>query len=165
MSRNSRAQPPSPVRYFNSSPEVIRLVVLRYVLLSLSLRNVDDLQFERGIDLCHERCSTGGTDSDRSSPLTSEGCACHGCEAAGTGTGIWTRCVRVNGEIVYLWRVVHHEGEALEGYVTIRRDKSAALRFINKALKRHGSAEAIMIDGLRSYPSSKYWKAARIVRS
>lgn len=71
----------------------------------------------------------------------------------------------MNGEIVYLWRVVHHEGEALEGYVTIRRDKSAALRFINKALKRHGSAEAIRIDGLRSYPSSKYWKAARIVRS
>ena len=46
--------PPSPFRYFNSSPEVIRLVVMMYVRFPLSLRNVEDLLFERGIDLCHE---------------------------------------------------------------------------------------------------------------
>jgi putative transposase len=44
----------SPFRYFNSSPEVIRLVVLMCVRLPLSLRNVEDLLFERGIDVCHE---------------------------------------------------------------------------------------------------------------
>ena len=44
----------SPFRYFNSSPEVIRLVVMMYVRFPLSLRNVEDLLFERGIDLCHE---------------------------------------------------------------------------------------------------------------
>jgi putative transposase len=44
----------SPFRYFNSSPEVIRLVVLMYVRFPLSLRNVEDLLFERGIDICHE---------------------------------------------------------------------------------------------------------------
>lgn len=54
MSRRSRATPPSPFRGFNSSPEVIRLVVLMYVRFPLSLRNVEDLLFERGIDLCHE---------------------------------------------------------------------------------------------------------------
>ncbi|MBB4860606.1 transposase-like protein [Novosphingobium chloroacetimidivorans] len=41
-------------RYFNSSPEVIRLVVLMYVRFPLSLRNVEDLLFERAIDICHE---------------------------------------------------------------------------------------------------------------
>ena len=41
-------------RYFNSSPEVIRLVVMMYVRFPLSLRNVEDLLFERGIDICHE---------------------------------------------------------------------------------------------------------------
>jgi len=46
--------PPSPFRRFNSSPEVIRLVVLMYVRFPLSLRNVEDLLFERGIDVCHE---------------------------------------------------------------------------------------------------------------
>jgi putative transposase len=54
MSRRSRALPPSPFRRFNSSPEVIRLVVMMYVRFPLSLRNVEDLLFERGIDLCHE---------------------------------------------------------------------------------------------------------------
>ena len=54
MSRKSRAKPPSPFRYFNSSPEVIRLVVMMYVRFPLSLRNVEDLLFERGIDICHE---------------------------------------------------------------------------------------------------------------
>ena len=54
MKRKSRAKPPSPVRCFNSSPEVIRLVVMMYVRFPLSLRNVEDLLFERGIDLCHE---------------------------------------------------------------------------------------------------------------
>jgi putative transposase len=45
---------PSPFRYFHSSPEVIRLVVMMYVRFPLSLRNVEDLLFERGIDICHE---------------------------------------------------------------------------------------------------------------
>ena len=47
-------KPFSPFRYFNSSPEVIRLVVMMYVKCPLSLRNVEDLLHERGIDLCHE---------------------------------------------------------------------------------------------------------------
>ena len=47
-------KPQSPFRYFNSSPEVIRLVVLKYIRYPLSLRNVEDLPFERGIDICHE---------------------------------------------------------------------------------------------------------------
>ena len=43
-----------PFRYFNSSPEVIRLVVMMYVRYPLSLRNVEDLLAERGIDISHE---------------------------------------------------------------------------------------------------------------
>ena len=47
--------------------------------------------------------------------------------------------VRINGELRYLWRAVDHEGEVLEPCVTKERDKAAALKFIKKALKRHGS--------------------------
>jgi putative transposase len=47
-------KPASPFRYFNSSPEVVRPVVLMYVRFPLSLRNVEDLLFERGIDICYE---------------------------------------------------------------------------------------------------------------
>jgi hypothetical protein len=44
----------NPFRYFNSSPEVIRLTVMMYVRYPLSLRQVEDLLSERGIDICHE---------------------------------------------------------------------------------------------------------------
>ena len=62
--------------------------------------------------------------------------------------------MKLNGEMVYLWRAVDHEGEVLESYVTKKRDKSAALTFLKKALKRHGKAEKIVTDGLRSYPAA-----------
>lgn len=39
----------------------------------------------------------------------------------------------------------------LESYFTKTRDKAAALGFMRKALKRHGSPKAITTDGLRSY--------------
>lgn len=52
-------KPVSPFRYFNSSPEVFRLGAMMYVKRPLSLRNVDDLLFERGIDVCHETVRTG----------------------------------------------------------------------------------------------------------
>jgi hypothetical protein len=44
----------NPFRYFNSSPQVIRAAVMLYVRFPLSLRNVEYLLFERGIDICHE---------------------------------------------------------------------------------------------------------------
>ncbi|EQB30451.1 hypothetical protein M529_19045 [Sphingobium ummariense RL-3] len=62
--------------------------------------------------------------------------------------------VKINGEMVYLWRAVDQEGEILESYVTRTRDKKATLAFMKKALKRHGSPEAITTDGLRSYSAA-----------
>ncbi len=44
----------NPFRYFNSSPEVIRLAVMMYIRYLLSLRQVEDLLLGRGIDICHE---------------------------------------------------------------------------------------------------------------
>ena len=46
----------SPFRYFKTSPEIIRLAVMLYVRFPLSLRNVEDLLHERGIEISH-----GGT--------------------------------------------------------------------------------------------------------
>ena len=44
----------SPFRYFKTSPEIIRLAVMLYIRFPLSLRNVEDLLHERGIEICHE---------------------------------------------------------------------------------------------------------------
>ena len=59
--------------------------------------------------------------------------------------------VRINGETYYLWRAVDHEGEVLEAYVTKKRDRKAALKFLRKAMKRYGHPKAIVTDRLRSY--------------
>ena len=47
---------PNPVsfRYFKTSPEIIQLAVMLYVRFPLSLRNVEDLLHERGVDVSYE---------------------------------------------------------------------------------------------------------------
>lgn len=152
MSRQSRAKPPSPFRCFNSSPEVIRLVVLMYLRFPLSLRNVEDLLAERGIDICHETVRFWWK---RFGPLFAGEIRKRRVTAMGRFTH-WRwhldeMVVKLNGEMAYLWRAVDHEGEILESYVTRSRDRRAALRFLRKALKRHGPAGRIVTDGLRSY--------------
>jgi len=59
--------------------------------------------------------------------------------------------VRINGETHYLWRAVDHEGEVLESYVTKRRDRKAALKFLRKTMKRYGNPHSLVTDKLRSY--------------
>jgi putative transposase len=155
MPRKSRALPPSPFRRFNSSPEVIRLVVLMYVRFPLSLRNVEDLLFERGIDVCHETVRFWW---NRFGPMFAADIRRQRVSRM-RGFRHWKWhldevYVKINGEMHYLWRAVDHEGEVLESYVTKTRDKKAALTFMKKALKRHGSPEAITTDGLRSYKAA-----------
>ncbi|WP_265562462.1 IS6 family transposase [Sphingomicrobium arenosum] len=146
---------PSPFRYFNSSPEIIRLAVMMYVNYPLLLRNVEDLLFERGIDITHETVRYWW---NRFGPLFA-GDIRRQRVSRMRGFRHWKwhldeMVVKVNGKHRYLWRAVDHEGEILESYVTRERDKQAALRFMKKALKRYGRAETIITDGLRSYAAA-----------
>jgi putative transposase len=134
---------------------VIRLVVMMSVRYPLSLRNVEDLLFERGIDICHETVRHWW---NRFGPLFAADILRQRVSRM-RGFRQWQwhldeMYVKLNGEIVYLWRAVDHEGEILESYVTKTRDKAAALRFMKKALRRHGSPETITTDGLRSYKAA-----------
>lgn len=145
-------KPASPFRYFNSSPEVIRLVVMMYVRFPLSLRNVEDLLFERGVDICHETVRLWW---NRFGPIFAADVRRQRLSRM-RGFRHWhwhldEMYVKLNGEMVYLWRAVDQEGEVLESYVIKTRDKSAALTFMKKALKRHGVPAQITTDGLRSY--------------
>jgi len=146
------AKSTNPFRYFDSSPEVIRLVVMMYVRYPLSLRNVEDLLFERGIDICHETVRLWW---NRFGPMFAGEIRRKRVQRVRAHTH-WRWhldevYVRINGEMRYLWRAVDHEGEVLESFVTKERDKAAALKFIKKALKRHGRPCTIVTDGLRSY--------------
>ena len=51
---HSRMSKPNPFRYFRTSPKVIRLAVMMYVRFPLSLRNIENLLHEHGVDVSHE---------------------------------------------------------------------------------------------------------------
>ena len=153
--RRRMSKPKNPFRYFHSSPEVIRMAVMLYVRYPLSLRNVEDLLFERGIDICHETVrlwwnrfgALFAADIKRQRISRMKG-------YTNWRWHVDEVFVKINGETHYLWRAVDHEGEILESYVTKKRDRAAALRFFKKALKRHGSPVEVVTDGLRSYPAA-----------
>ena len=119
-------------RYFNSSPEVIRFAVMLYIRYPLSLRQVEDLLFERGIDICHE---TVGFWWNRFGPMFAAEIRKRRVNHRLFSQWRWHLdevFVRINGEMHYLWRAVDHEGEVLEVFATKRRDRRAALKFLKR---------------------------------
>ena len=141
----------SPFRYFKTSPEIIRLAVMMYIRFPLSLRNVEDLLHERGIDICHETVRFWW---HRFGPIFAAEIRKRRIEGKKSSHWRWHLdeiFVKINGERHYLWRAVDHEGEVLESFVTKTRDKKAALKFLRKAMRRYGQPEVIVTDRLRSY--------------
>jgi putative transposase len=141
----------SPFRYFKTSPEVIRLAVMLYVRFPLSLRNVEDLLHERGIEISHETVRYWW---QRFGPMFAA--EIRRKRVGGLRSSRWRWhldevFVKVNGVQHYLWRAVDHEGEVLEAFVSKTRDKAAALKFLRKLMKRHGRPEELVTDKLRSY--------------
>ena len=59
--------------------------------------------------------------------------------------------MKINGERHYLWRAVDQEGEVLEAFVSKKRDRKAAVKFLRKLTKRSGRLDTIVTDRLRSY--------------
>ncbi|MCP4260090.1 MAG: IS6 family transposase [Planctomycetes bacterium] len=142
----------SPFRYFETSPEVIRLAVMLYVRFPLSLRNVEDLLHERGIEISHETLRFWW---NRFGPMfAAEIRRKRASQMRAYSNWQWHLdevFVRINGETHYLWRALDHEGEVLESFVTKRRDRKAALKFIRKSMKRYGRPQIIVTDRMRSY--------------
>jgi putative transposase len=142
----------SPFRYFKTSPEIIRLAVMLYVRFPLSLRNVEDLLHERGIEISHETVRFWW---NRFGPMFAAEIRRNRVSRMRSYSNWQWHLdevfVKINGETHYLWRAVDHEGEVLESYVTKRRDRKAALKFLRKAMKRYGGPEVVVMDKLRSY--------------
>ena len=128
-----------PFKYFKTSPEIIRLAVMMYVRYPFSLRSVEDLLHERGIDISHETVRFWW---NRFGPLfAAEIRKKRVSQMRAYSNWQWHLdevFVKINGETHYLWRAVDREGEVLERFVTKRRDRKPALKFLRKAMKRHG---------------------------
>ena len=145
----------SPFKYFKTSPEVVRLAVMLYVRFPLSLRNVEDLLHERGIEVSHETVRYWW---NRFGPMfASEIRQKRVQQLRSYSKWKWhvdEVFVKVHGKQHYLWRAVDHEGEVLEAVVTKRRNKAAALKFLKKLMKRYGCAEEVVTDRFASYKAA-----------
>jgi len=142
----------NPFRYFKTSPEIIRLAVMMYVRFSLSLRNVEDLLHERGIDISYEtiRFWWNWFGPLFAPKIRRKRAAAHRHQPQWRWH-LYEVFVRINGETHYLWRAVDHEDEVLESFVTKKRNRAAALKFLRKLMKRYGRPKVIVTDRLRSY--------------
>ena len=136
-------------RRFHS--DVIKRVIWLYFRFNLSLREIEELMAERGVDVSYETIrrwiDTFGTvfakriKSRSSNPSP----RWHLDE-------VYTK---INGKMVYLWRAVDDEGTVLDIVVQSRRDKKAAKRLLRKLLKNSGvKPERIVTDLLRSHSAA-----------
>ena len=129
-------------------PDVIRYAVWLYYRFTMSIRDVEDLLAERGIDVTHEtvRCW-----ANKFGPAF----AANIRKAHGRADNVWNldeMVVRIGGERMFMWRTVDKEGEVLDVFVQTRRDKRAALKLLRKLVKNQGAPpEQIITDGLPSY--------------
>ena len=142
----------SPFCHFKTSPEIIRLAVMLYIRFPFSLRNVEDLPHERGIEVSHETVRFWW---NRFGPMFAAKirrrrvCRMRACKR--WRWHLHEVYVKINGVTHYPWRAVDHEGEVLESVVTKTRDRKASLKFLKKLMKRHGRPEVVVTDRLRSY--------------
>ncbi len=135
----------NPFRYLKTSPEIIRLAVMMYMRFPLSLRQVEDLLFERGIDICHETVRAWW---NRFGPMFAAEIRKKRSDAL-RALPQWRWhfdevFVKINGKTHYLWRAVDHEGEVLEVFATKQRDRKAALAFLKRTMKRYGRPRTIV---------------------
>ncbi len=123
-----------------------------YIRFPLSLRQVEDLLHERGIGVSYETVRFWWK---RFGPLfAAEIKKKRAIDRQASTQWRWHLdevFVKISGNSYYLWRAVDHEGEVLESFVTKKRDRKAALKFLRKAMKRYGIPKSIVTDKLRSY--------------
>ncbi len=128
-------------RHFDRS--VILLCVRWYLAYSLSLRDLEEMMAERGVQVDH---ATIHRWTVHYAPLLLE----QFNRRKPAVTGKWhidETYVKVRGQWRYLYRAIDSNGDTVEFWLSERRNLTAAKSFVRKALKRHGRPERIVIDG------------------
>ena len=124
-------------------PDIILMGVRWYVAYALSYRHVEELLEERGVPIDHATIQRWVV---KYSPLLEE--AFHRRKRS-----VWVSWrmdetyIKVKGQWRYLYRAVDKHGQTIDFLLTEQRDEEAALRFLKKAIRRHGVPEKITIDG------------------
>lgn len=128
-------------RHFDRS--VILLRVRWYLAYNLSLRDLEEMMAERGLNVDH---STIHRWVVHFSPQLLERFNRHKRSV----TGKWhmdETYIKVRGKWMYLYRAIDSLGDTVEFFFSANRDLPAAKRLLRKALERHGRPDRIVIDG------------------
>lgn len=131
---------------------IISCAVRWYFRFQLSLRDIEELLFERGVVISYETIR-------RWSDIFGAGFA-HRVKAArrkpGTAWHLDEVFVTLRGEPYLLWRAVDQHGAELDILLQKRRDTAAARRFFKRVLASClEGPRKIATDQLRSYPAAK----------
>ena len=123
-----------------------------YLRFTLSLRDVEDLLAERGLDVSYETVRRWVL---KFGPLFAQELR----RRRHRPTAQWhldEMAVQIGGRQFWLWRAVDDEGEVLDLLVQRRRDAKAAAKLMRKLLKKQGFApKTLVTDRLRSYGAAK----------
>ena len=134
------------LRRFHS--DVIKRVIWLYFRFNLSLREIEELMTERGVDVSYETIRRW---IDKYGPIFAKRIKAR----SPTPSTVWHLdevYTKINGKMVYLWRAVDDEGSVLDIVVQSRRNKKAAIRLLRKLLKNNSvKPDRIVTDRLGSY--------------
>ncbi|MGF6878034.1 transposase-like protein [Paraburkholderia sp. MM5477-R1] len=130
---------------------VISCAVRWYFRFSLSLRDIEQLLFERGIVVTYETiccwCEKFGAVFARQARAARP--------KPGSTWHLDEMFVTLRGEPYLLWRAVDEHGAELDVLVQKRRDKAVAKSFFRRVLRSNPMPCKIVTDQLRSYPAAK----------
>jgi putative transposase len=123
--------------------DIILMGVRWYMAYPLSYRHVEELIEERGVSVDHATINRWVL---KYSPQL-EAAFHHHKRPVGKSWRMDETYIRIKGEWRYLYRAVDKYGQTIDFLLTEQRDQEAALRFLKKAIRRHGVPEKITIDG------------------
>lgn len=130
---------------------VISHAVRWYFRFQLSLRDIEELLFERGVTVSYETirrwCEKFGAGFVHRVKVARR--------KPGSTWNLDEMFVTLRGKPYLLWRAVDEHGVELDILLQQRRDKTAAQRFFKRALRSNPVPRKIVTDQLRSYPAAK----------
>ncbi|MGJ0579257.1 IS6 family transposase [Xenorhabdus bovienii] len=122
--------------------DIIAQCVRGYLSYALSLRNLEEMMTERGIEVDH---STLYRWVIRLTPLLGQAFRRHK-RPVGRRWRMDETSIKIKGQWRYLYRAVDSDGNTVDFLLTVHRDKPAALRFFKKAMRQHGQPEGVTLD-------------------
>ncbi|MFD1985463.1 IS6 family transposase [Mesorhizobium newzealandense] len=133
--------------------EIIAHAVWLYFRFPLSLRHVEDILAERGIEVSFQTVLEWAARFGRGYARSIQR------RSRGSFADKWhldEMVVAIKGKKFWLWRTVDADGYVLDALIQSRRNKKAALKLMRKLLKGQGITPRVMItDKLRSYDAAK----------